>query len=206
MPTGEGFVDGFAVGELAGAAGEVGGAHAVDFVGDTDFEFAEGVENVEFGDGETVHAVDADGVATDDGIKPTTTAFSAGGGSKFGAAIAEGFANSFYHFGGEGAFADAGGVGFGDTDDAIDDGGANSGADAGAAGDGVGGGDVGIGSMIEVKEGSLSAFKEDVTTMTDGIVDAEGGIDDMGPQTLGVLEIDLGDLFGIEGRQVIESL
>jgi hypothetical protein len=65
-------------------------------------------------------------------------------------------------FGREGPGAHAGGVGLDDADDAIDIFRADAAAAAGIARGRIGGGDKGVGAVIDVQMGALGAFEQDL--------------------------------------------
>ncbi len=102
-------------------------------------------------------------------------------------------------FGGKGAFADASGVGLDDPHDAVDPVRGDAGAGAGTAGGGVGAGDVRVGPVINVQEGSLSPFKEDLFAAADGFVEIDHGVADEWPKLFsGRAEVPV-DAFKVEG-------
>ena len=84
--------------------------------------------------------------------------------------------------GGEGAGADARGVGFGDGDDLVDLRRAEAGADTGAARRRVGRGDIGIGAEVDVEQRGLRAFEQDFLAGPGGVGDAQGGVVHIGAQ------------------------
>ncbi len=101
--------------------------------------------------------------------------------------------------GGEGSFADAGDIGLGDADDGTDRGGADSGAGDGSASGRRGAGDEGIGSVVDVEEGSLGALEHDLVAVLEGFIEHDGGIGDEGGDLLSGAGVVLVRLFGVEG-------
>ena len=187
------FVDGFALLDVGDGGGRVVDDFAVEAVGGADLDGVEAVEAVEVGDGEFIGAVDHDGVADEDHVEPAAAAGATGGGAEFAAHVVEHVADGFV-FGGEGAGADTGRVGFGDGDDVVDHPRRDAGAGAGAAGGGVGRGDEGVAAVIDVEVGALGAFEEEFFAGLDGFVEADGGVGDVGGQDGGGGE-DFGDGF-----------
>jgi hypothetical protein len=140
------------------------------------------VEAVEIGDGEFVDAVDHARVAGGDGVEPAAAAGAAGGGAELAAHGVEHVGN--LRFGGQRAFADAGGVGLHHADDAVHAVRRNAGAGAGAAGRGVGRGDEGIGAEVDVEEGALRALEEDALLFLELLVQPDDGVGDEGGELL----------------------
>ena len=130
-------------------------ADTVEVIGHTHLELVEFVEHVKLGDGQTIETVDAHRIATDDAVEPATTAAAACGGAEFTAAITEVIVEAALELGGERSLADARGVGLGYADHPINQGWPHPGSNACSAGDGIGGGDVGIGAVVEIKQGAL---------------------------------------------------
>ncbi|MEY5013757.1 MAG: hypothetical protein RIS92_115 [Verrucomicrobiota bacterium] len=92
---------------------------AVEFVAGADLDAVEGVESVEVGDGKIVDAVDHSSVPDGDGVEPAAASGASGRCAELATHSVEHVADSLI-FGGERAFADAGGVGFDDTEHAVD--------------------------------------------------------------------------------------
>src|SRR3984957_3248013 len=149
------------------------------FVADANLDFALGVEDVELGDYQRVDAVDHFGVAQYLQIEPAAAAGASGDGAEFFAAFANFFGVEVGHLGGEWAGAYAGGIGFGNAENVFELGGRHSDAGGGSAGDGTGRSDVGIGAVVDVQHGALSAFEEHGFAFVHGVVDEFGGIADV---------------------------
>ena len=133
------------------AVGVVAGANLKGFVF---------VEAIHVGDGEAGHAIDHAGEAEQHRVQPATAARAAGDDTEFPTEAVKVFGEAFIDSG-KWAGADAGGVGFANTDDALDGIGREAGAGAGAAGGGVGGGDEGISPVVDVEQGALRTFEKD---------------------------------------------
>ena len=206
FPAGQGFKDRLAAGEVLGAAGEMLDALAIEFVGNTHLDLVELIEHVELGDRQAIEAVHLHRITANHTVKPAATAAPARGGAVFTAPVAEVVVEAALQLGGEGALAHPGGVGLGHADHPVDQGGADAGADAGPAGDRVGGGDVGVGAVVEVEQGALGALKQDVFAGPRCLVDRADAVDHVGGQALAV-----GGVFGdhrlaIEGFDPVDPL
>ena len=127
-----------------------------------DRDLVELIENVELGDRQAIETVHFNGVTTDHAVEPTATATTARRGAELAAAVAEVIVKAALQFGGEGAFADAGCIGLGHTDDSVDQGRTHPCTDAGASADRVRGGDVGVGAVVKIEEGALCPLEQDV--------------------------------------------
>ena len=108
--------------------GDGGVALAVALVGDADLDLVEAAEDVELGDREVGETVDARGVVDDDRVVPAAATLASGGDAVLMADLAEKVARLVEELRGERARADAGEVGLGDAEDALDLGGADAGA------------------------------------------------------------------------------
>ena len=177
-PAGERGVDGFAAGPIGGVGGRVAQRFAVELVSGADFEGGHAVKSVEVGDGEVVDAIDHGGVVRGDGVEPTAAAGAAGGGAKFAAHGVEEVGDVLV-FRGEGAFADAGRVGFHHADDAVHAVGRDARTGAGAAGGRVRAGDKRVGAVVEIEVGALRAFEKEVASALDGVVEFDDGVGDV---------------------------
>ena len=105
---------------------------------------------------------------------------------------------------GKGPGADPGHVGLGDADHPVDVPRAETRARAGPAGDGVGGGDEGIGPVVEVEEGRLGPLEQDLAPGVHGVVDHADRVAHHGLDTRGVLtQVAVRDLPGIHGQAVV---
>src|SRR3546814_18566573 len=93
---------------------------AVDLVGHAHLHLVEGVEDVELGDRHLREGVEAHRVAQHHGVEPAGPALAAGVGPVLVAPLDERVADLVDQLRWEGAGADAGDVGLGHTDDAVD--------------------------------------------------------------------------------------
>ena len=109
-------------------------------------------------------------------------------------------------FGGERTFANASGVGLGHADHPVDQGGADTSTDAGATGNGVGGGDVGVGAVVQVEQGSLSTLEQDVFAVAGGLMDLPGAVDHVRSEALAVSEVLADHILGIKGIDAVDRL
>ena len=76
-----------------------------------DLDLVEAVQHVELGQRDAVDAAGDAGLAHQHGVEPAAAALAPGHGAELVAALAQLFADGVVQLGGEGAFADAGGVG-----------------------------------------------------------------------------------------------
>lgn len=155
---------------FVGGGGEVIHRPIAEVVCGAYVEFHHVDKGVEPSDDETAQGVEPGGVAQGNEIEPATSAGSAGGGAVFVALFTDLVTDFVILFGGERAFADAGGVGFADTECVVDVTRPDSGAKACTACGGVAAGDVGVGAVVEVEESSLCAFEKDAVAPADGFL------------------------------------
>lgn len=83
LPTLQRFKNGFAAGEIIGAAWEVLDSLTVEFIGHAHLDLIHFVEHIQLGDGQTVETIHLNGVAADHTIEPSAAAAAAGGGAEF---------------------------------------------------------------------------------------------------------------------------
>ncbi len=136
----------------------------VELVADADLDLVERVEHVELGQRDAVEAVDLGGVARGEGVEPAAAAGPSGRDAVLAPALADELADlvlALDHLGGEGAFADARGVGADDAEHAGDALRRETQPDAGAARGRRRGGDERVGAVVNVEERGLRAFDED---------------------------------------------
>src|SRR5204863_3666160 len=124
-------------------------------IADADAQRIDSRENVELGDGQRGHAIEADGVAQRDLVEPAAAAWPPGGGPHLAPALAKPLAELVLELRREWPRADARRVGLCDPPDLVDVPGPDAGTDAGRARDGVRRGDEGIGPVVEVKHRPL---------------------------------------------------
>ncbi len=74
------------------------------------------------------------------------------------------------------------------------------GADAGGAGDRVGGGDEGIGAVVEVEQGRLGALEEDRAAVVERLPAEPGGVGDVGLEPVAVAGELLGHRVQVQAR------
>ncbi len=88
--------------------------------------------------------------------------------------------------------------------DAVDVPGPEARARAGTAGHRVGGGDEGIGPVVEVEEGRLGPLEQDLAPVVHGVVDHADGVAHHGLDPGGVLtQVAVGDVPGVERQPVV---
>ena len=155
-------------------------ALAVRLVGDADLDGLERVEDVELCEGDLRERVEPDGLARHHGVEPPAPAAASGVGPELVAALDEQVAGLVAELGRERARAHPGDVGLGDPDDPVDVARSESRAGAGAPGDGVRRRHEGIGAVVEVEEGCLGPFHQDVAAGGEGVVDDAHGVADHG--------------------------
>ena len=197
------FVDGGGVVEVGLGQRHFVVADAVDVVGDADRDFADAGEDVELGQEVVGEAVDAGGVAGDDGVVPAAAALAAGVHADFAAGFLQVFAPLIKQLGRERARADARGVRLDDAQGRRDLGRADAGADAGAAGGRVGGGHERVGAVVDVEHGGLAAFHEDVLAFGQSGVEDVFGVDNHGLEAFGVGHEVVHHCVGFDGAAVV---
>ena len=99
-----------------------------------------------------------------------------------------------------------GGVGLGHSNDPVDQGRTNPSANAGSTRHRVGGGHIGVGAVIEIQQGALGPFKQDVFAGPRGVMDGAGAIHHMAGEAAAVVGVFSNHLLGIEGVNAIELL
>src|SRR5690606_2080104 len=151
---------------------------AVDVVGDAHRDLLEAGEHVELGEHEVGEAVDATGVAGDDGVVPAAAAGPAGGDAVLAAGLAQPLADVVVQLGGERSLADASRVGLDDSHDAVDAGGPDAGAGDGAARGRRGGGDERVGAVVDVEHRRLPGLEDDRLALVERTVEHQSGVGD----------------------------
>src|SRR5437899_3881625 len=167
-------------------------------VSDADLDRFEGVQAIDVRNGQFVDTIDHGSVAGGHGVKPSATAWAASGRAELAA-------HGVKHVGNLGIFAwkrslaYARGIGFHDADDAIHAMGRNAGAGAGAAGGGIGRGNERIGAVIDIEEGALRAFEQNILSALDGLMEEHNGVRHEGFQVIAGGSIIFVNLF--EGKR-----
>jgi hypothetical protein len=205
LPALEGAVLGLVVVVGDGEGGEGVPRLAADLVAGADADLVEFVQDVELGDRQLVEAVEHDGGAQDGQVEPAGAAGTAGHGAEFVAALAQMLAVGVVQLRGEGAAADAGGVGLGHADHGVDvlRGHAEAGADA--AYDGVRGGHERVRAVVDVEHHPLRAFEHDPFAGPDVLVDPDGTVGDARRQDLAEAQVVVVELRGIERLRVVDA-
>src|SRR6478736_5776041 len=179
-------------------------AHAADVVGDADRDLLEAGEDVELGDDEVGDAVDARGVAADDGVHPAAAARTARRRAVLGARLAEELARVVVQLGRERALADAGRVGLEDRDDRVDAGRGDAGPRARTRGDGVARRDVGVGAVVDVEQGGLPGLEEHSVAPVERLAQHEARVGDHGSEAGGIRQQLLDDLVDLGPAGVVD--
>ena len=116
------------------------------------------------------------------GVEPAGAPPPAGVGAELAAPLDQEVADAVEQLGRERPGADAGRVRLGDADDPVDVARPDAGAGAGAAGHRVRRGHERIGAVVEVEEGGLGAFEQDVLAGLERLVHEPDGVGDVGRQ------------------------
>ena len=177
-PAVERLVDRLDPGQEVRAVGVVGERATVEPVARAHLDVVEAVEDVELGEGELGEAVQPGGVAEHHAVEPSGPPPPPGDRAELASDVDEPVAVGVGQLGGERPGTDAGRVGLGDPDDAVDVAGAEAGAGARPAGGRVGRGDVGIGAVVEVEERRLGALEQQVLAGGEGLVQQSDGVGD----------------------------
>ena len=172
------------------------------FVGDADLELVQRGEDVELRDCELGAPVEPHRVSEHHGVEPAGATAPPGVGPELGTAVDEEIPDgvALGQFSGERAAADAGHVGLHDADDSVDGAGSDPSAGADPTRDGVGGGDEGVGAVIEVEVGGLGALEEDVLAGVEGLVEEVHGVGDVWLEPGDEAEVSARDVIGVEGH------
>ena len=179
---------------------------AVDLVGDTDLDLVELIEHVEFRERDLRQRVDAGGMAHHHGIEPAGATATARVGPVLVSDIDEVVADLVEQLGRERTGTDSRDVRLRNADDAFDVARADTGAGARAAGHRVGRGDERVRAVVEIEEGRLRPFEEDVLAGLECVVHDRNGVADVRDDPRRArLEVLGGDLVGID-RLLVEDL
>ena len=185
--------------------GQVGEADAVGLVGHAHLDGLEGVEDVELGERHLGQRVEAHGLAQHDGVEPPTAPLAPGVGAELVAPLDEELADVVLLLGRERPGADPGDVGLGDADHPLDVPWPEPRAGAGAAGHRVGGGDEGVGPVVEVEEGGLGALEQHLAALVHGVVDHAHRVAHHGLDTRRVLaQVARRDVAGVQREAVVD--
>jgi len=129
-----------------------------------------------------------------------------GVGAELVAALDEQVADAIEELSGKRPGADPCGVGLGDPDHPADVARADASARAGASGHWVGRRHVGIRAVVEIEEGGLRPFEQNVLTGLESIVDQAHRVGDVGRQSRGIaVEVALGDVVGRQRESVVDA-
>ena len=197
MPALQALVNGLHALHAAASGGHVGDFLAVHFVADADRDLVQFVEHVELSDDQRVDAIHRGGVAGERNVEPAAAARATRHRAELFAHLADLFAERAVVFAGEGSGTDAGDVGLGDADDAVDFGGRHAGAGTGAAGGGAGRGDEGVSAVVNVQHGSLGTLEQNTLAIANGAVEQRGGVGDERGESRGELFV-----LGADGGKV----
>ena len=154
------------------------------FVGDRHREVVEIIQNIAESQGGRLHRVHPDRVTRQDRIEPAATSGPSGGRAILAAPFADpasGFPDLFRW---ERARPDAARVGLEDTQDPGDSGRANSRPGARPSRGGAGGGDEGIGAMVQVQQRSLGTLEKKILSLIETAMEEVDGVGDEGFQRL----------------------
>ena len=153
-------------------------------VGSADLYFFKPIQYIELSDTEAAHSVQFDHSAQSHGIQPAATAWPAGRCTELIAPPGQAFTRLVKQLGGERAAANAGHVGLGDPQHVINRIGANTGAGTNATDSGIGGCDIGIGTMVDIKQAALSAFEHDSPALFPELVEPSAHIGHVFPEVI----------------------
>ena len=173
-------------------------------VAGADLERVETAEDVELGDDECRHAVDAGRVAQRHEVGPAAAPRAARRGAELAAALAQFLADLVVQFGRERPGPDARRVGLGDAPDLGDVARADTGADTGSTGDGVGRGDEGVGAVVDVQQRGLRALEDHELLVVERAVQQRSRVSDVLLQAVPVEQVLLGHRVQIERRVALE--
>lgn len=186
-------------------AGERSDSFAIDFVSDTDLDLVDAAEHVEHHHGQAIDAAEPRSVADGDGVKPTTASRTAGGGAILATDIADALADFVKQFRGERPSTDSSRVALGDADHLGDPARRNSGAGTDTDARAVAAGDEGEGAMIDIEQGSLSSFEQELASGLAGVEQERRGVSDEGLELFAIGGVLLDDPLRIERLGQIDS-
>ncbi len=158
------------------------------FVGDAHLDAGQPIEHVELGDGEAVDGIDLGGTLECHQVDPAAAARAPGAGTEFVAALAQHFAHLVIELGGERTTANARRIGLADAEHIVDVAGADAGSGQRAADRGVRGSHIRVGSVVDIQQGTLGTFKQDVVAVPARIEQQGRNIIDHRPQVFAVLQ------------------
>ena len=128
----------------------------------TNLDLVKVIKHIQLGQVESSVVVDGVRVAGQNEIQPAAAALAACGDAELAADALQLVAVGVELLGGEGAAADAGGVGFYDSDHVLDAGGVEGEGLDSTAEAGGGGGDEGVGAVVEVEHEGIGTLDENV--------------------------------------------
>ncbi len=179
-------------------------AGAVHVVRDTHRDALAPAEHVELGEHEVGDAVDARGVASDDGVVPAASAGPPGRGAELRAVAAQPLAVVIEQLGRERPRADARRVGLDDGDDPVDARRRDAGARARAAGRRVGRRDERIGAVVDVELRRLAALEQHGAALVERPAEHQRRVGHHRAQAVGVTEELLHHLVDGDGAAVVD--
>ena len=179
QPPLENFVVWRDLGKEVVAGGEVVEGDVVEAIRGANLDFVEGIQNVEEGQGDLSDAIETGDVAGGDGVEPSGPAGAAGGGAVFASALADSRTGLVMKFGRERTTTDAGAIRLKDGEHALHLGGGDASALAGTCGGGGRRCDEGVGAVVYIEHGALSALDEEVLSSRQRVLDEDFGRDDV---------------------------
>lgn len=187
LPAGESLVDTLDLFQHVQVLGERLQQLALVLVANGNLELLQLVQNVQLGDVQTGIAVDPGGVLEDNEIEPSTSSSSTSGDTELGTNLLEVLSDVVELLGRERSGSDSGGVSLDNTVDVSDGGGGHTEAGADTSNAGVGGGDVRVGSKVEIQHQSVGSLNEDSLVGLESLVHEGDGVDHEGSQIVGEL-------------------
>lgn len=205
LPAGQSLVDALDLFQHVQVLGEGLQHLTVVLVANGNLELLQLVQNIQLGDIQAGVAVDPGGVLEHDQIEPSTSSSSAGGDTKLGTNLLQVLSDIVELLGGEGTSANSGGVGLDNTVD-VSNGGGDTQTSANTSDSGVGGGDVRIGTKVEIQHQSVGSLDEDSLVGLDGLVHEGDGVDDEGSQIVSELLVSLDLLLDVVVKVTVSLL
>src|SRR5690606_2260473 len=135
-------------------------ALAIDVVGDTDLYFTQTVEHVELGQRDAVDPACLYGLADQNGIEPAAAAPTPRHRAELSSTLAKPLPDLLLQFRWEGAGAHPGGIGLGDSKNAVERVWTYAGTGRRLTRHGIGRSHVGIGAVVDVQKSPLGTFKK----------------------------------------------
>src|SRR4029077_15790044 len=171
-------------------------------IADTYLNFALRIENVELRDNERSDSIDHNGIAQHGEVQPSAPARAARDRSILFAAVADFARVEIGHLRGKRTAAYTSRVSLGYASDSGNTGGRNTQTCTRAAGSCIRRGHEGIGTIIDIEHGALSALKKDRAAFVERAVHKRGGVHSQRPQALGIFEILFGQTLDFERHSI----